>query len=45
MLRSRRSRGRHGHHGCFCCYDFPIRNRTLRQREKRAWRNNYRKEH
>lgn len=40
MLKSRKSRARHGHRGCFCCYGGESR-RTLRTREKRAWRIDY----
>jgi len=37
MLKSRKSRARHGHRGCFCCYGADSR-RTLRTRENRAWK-------
>ena len=37
MMRSKRTRARHGHRGCFCCYGADSR-RTLRTRENRAWK-------
>jgi len=38
MMRSKRTRARYGHKGCYCCYGLTETRRMLRTRENRAWR-------